>query len=146
MSRIYVPGETKGDAPIQDYNRVIENEMQNQRQAQLELWLSKTICEKLIKAYPLRHWEVMADVIGCMVIIKCPSLSLTKGYHVSMRGRTLHELQERAVWAAGEILERHNVTRGRVTDVSIFEHLPTTLRGDVIAPDAKGENPLKVVH
>lgn len=145
MSRVYVPGEQKGKDAHVDFNEIVANELDDRRQAQLEMWFARTICEAIIKAYPLRHWEVMADVTGRMIVVKCPSLSVTKGYHVSMIGRTVHELQQRAVWAAGEILERHNVTRGRVTDTLALDMLPTDLRGDVIAPDAAGIDPRKIV-
>lgn len=146
MSRVFVPGEVKGDAPIVDYNHIFEAEQDNTRLDEMEMWMAKRIGEHMTRVYPQRHWEVGVDLRGGMAVLKCPDLSLTHGYHLEIRRRTLHDLVELFAKAGGEILERHNVTRGRLRDRGIFDDMPVTLRGDVIAPDAKGVNPLKIVH
>jgi hypothetical protein len=144
--RVHIIGETKGKQPVADYNEINVLELESAKRAKMEFWIAKKIGEKLAEVYPKRQWEVMVDLDGQMLIVKCPSLSLTHGYHIEMRLRNINELQERAIRGGGEILERHNQTRGRVRDIAVFDHLPTNLRGDVIAPDAKGGNPLKIIH
>ena len=144
--RVHIIGEQKGAAPIVDFNQVVAEEDAKRQVAEMEMWLAKRIGEHVSRAYPRRHWEVGCDLEGGMVILKCPSVSLTKGYHIAVARRNLNDICVIAAKAAGEILERHGMTRGRVKDVGIWDALETDLRGDYQTPDSEGINPLKVIH
>ena len=56
-----------------------------------------------------------------------------------MNKYSMEELERRAVHAAGEILERHNVARSRNFNPDQLETLARDAKGSVIAPDAKAE-------
>ena len=56
-----------------------------------------------------------------------------------MKGRTLHELGERALQAAGEILERHAVTRSKLFNPDNLEGLIRDQFDNVITPDSAAE-------
>ena len=56
-----------------------------------------------------------------------------------MIGRTLHDLEERAVKAGGEILERHQLTRAKLFDADIVETLDRDFMDNVITPDSAAE-------
>jgi len=119
-----------------DYNEIYLHEEDEARIAKLEMWIAKGIGEVLVKHYPNRQWGVNVDVEGRMVVITCPSLSHTHGYHLNMKDDNIESLCKRAVMAGGEILERHGLSRGRNFNP---DHLETLLRdpmGDVITPDA----------
>lgn len=137
-------GQQKGRAPVVDYNEVNLLETDDVKRAKLEYWICKRIGETLIGAYNNRQWEVMADLDARVLVIKCPSLSLTKGYYLSLN-RTMHDLGIAAVRAGGEIMERYGITRGRITDSKMFDALPQH-RDEVIARDAAPEPIQKKVH
>lgn len=139
--QIWLPG-MNGRQITADFNEIRLDEGTEERRAKLEMWIAKRVGEVLMKVYDQRQWGVEVDVDNGVLIVTCPSLSLTKGYHIHLGRYNMHELQTRAVRAAGEILERHGITRARTMDGGVFEHLPKTLRGDTIAPDAAPE-PLK---
>jgi hypothetical protein len=146
MGRIHIIGEQKGKDPLTDFNEIIQHEEAERSIANIEMWTARKVCEALMAEYKGWPWEVMCDARGHLVIVKCPFLSLTKGYHINMRNMTIEGLIRRAKRAAGEVLERHGMPRRRLTDSSIFDSLETDVKGDVVAPDAKGENPIKAVH
>lgn len=137
-------GQQKGREPVKDYNEVNLLETDDAKRSKLEYWTAKQIGEALIAAYPNRQWECIVDIDAEVLIIKCPSLSLTKGYYLAL-DRTINDLQIAAKRAAGEILERYGVTRGRVTDAKMFDAL-SQVRDEVIAPDAAPEPIQKRVH
>lgn len=137
-------GQEKGRAPVADYNEVNLLETDDAKRAKVEYWIAKRIGETLIAAYKNRQWECIVDLDAEVLIIKCPSLSLRKGYYLALN-RTIHDLGIAAVRAAGEILERYNVTRARVTDAKMFDALPQH-RDEVIAKDAAPEPIQKKVH
>ena len=122
-----------------DYNEINILETDEMKIAKLEMWIAKNIGDTLIRCYPNREWGVRVDIAGQMVIITCDSVSTEKGYHISLVGRNIHDLQERAKMAAGEILERHGLSRSRGFDETIFETLPRDFRDNVIADDSKAE-------
>lgn len=132
----------KGNEPIIDYNEIREHDSHEAKCAKLEYWTAKKIGERLIAAYPNRQWGVNADLRNEMLVISCPSLSSLKGYYLPLRGDTMNLLQARAVKAAGEILERYGITRGKFIDAQILEALPRGVRDEVIAKDTKPE-PMK---
>ena len=99
-----------------DYNEINLLELESVKQAKLEMWIAKNVGDTLVQHYPNREWGVRVDLTGGMVIITCDSIDLERGYHISMVGRTIGDLQQRAKMAAGEILERHGVSRDRKFD------------------------------
>jgi len=137
-ARILLPG-INGREITADYNKIYLHEGTDERRAKLEMFIAKRIGERVARAYPNRQWMIDVDLPNQMVCVQCPSVSLTKGYHLHFRNRTIHDLQLAAVKAAGEILERHNVSRSNVFNPDILETLPRDLRDDVIGPDSKAE-------
>lgn len=120
----------------EDYNEINLLETDDTKIAKLEMWIAKGVGDTLVRHYPNREWGVKVDLFGQMLIIVCDSVSNEKGYHISMVGRSLHDLQEKAKYAAGEILERHGITRGRIVDEDIFETLKRDHGDNVITPDS----------
>jgi hypothetical protein len=137
-------GQQKGRAPVIDYNEVNLLETDDAKRAKLEYWIAKRVGEALIGAYNNRQWECIVDLDARVLVVKCPSLSLTKGYYLNL-GRPIHELCAAAVRAGGEIMERYGITRGRITDSKMFDALPQR-RDEVIAKDAAPEPIQKKVH
>lgn len=141
MSKILLPvGSGRSAETITgDYNEIYAHDNEDERKAKLEMWIAKQVGEKLVAAYNNRQWKVIVDLKNQMLIVACDSISNNKGYHIKMAGRTIHDLQEKAVRAAGEILERHNLTRARKFDPDIIETLARNSQDDVIATDAEPE-------
>jgi len=119
-----------------DYNEISIFELSGVKRAKLEMWIAKNIGTALVKYYPNREWGVRVDVEGRMVIITCDSISLKKGYHIHMADRNLNELCARSVQAAGEILERHGISRNKAFDADILETLKRDWDGEVVANDS----------
>ena len=131
---------SKGDGEIITGNfNSVEAVEKDFKKAKLEMLIAERIGTVLVKKYNNRQWKVIVDIPGRMLIIACDSISNNKGYHIKMSGRNIQQLQQRAVFAAGEILERHNLARTKQFDPDIFETLPRDLRDNVIAIDAKVE-------
>ena len=144
VKRHYV-GE-KGRIPIVDYNEIRETDSHEARAAKMEYYSAKSIGEKLVATYPGRQWSVNVDLRNEMIVIACPSVSLTKGYHLAIRRDTLAQLQTRAVRAAGEILERYGVTRGRLFDASGHELLTRGVRDELKVTNPADTAPTKIVR
>jgi hypothetical protein len=136
--RVLVPG-LNGREVTADYNKIFLHEGTSERRAKLEMFIAKRIGERVAAAYPNRQWSVEVDLDNQMVVLMCPSVSMQKGYHLHFQKRTIHDMQLAAVKAAGEILERHNVSRSNVFNPDILETLPRDLRDNVIARDAAPE-------
>jgi hypothetical protein len=119
-----------------DYNEINLLETEEAKQAKVEMWIAKNIGDELMKVYPNREWGIRVNIEGAVVIITCDSLSVEKGYHIHMVGRTIHQLQAKAVNAAGEILERHGITRNKHIDEDIFETLKRDSGDNVITEDS----------
>jgi hypothetical protein len=128
-----------GKELVEDYNEIHLMELESVKQAKLESWMAKGVGTSLMNAYPNRQWGVMVDLEGQMICVTCPSLSIEKGYYITMVGRSLHDLQEEAKRAAGEILERYNLSRERHFDSDIIETLDRDLSDEVISSDAAPE-------
>jgi len=145
----YVIGQQKGQEPLKNYNAADFSTTDDIAQARLEYALAEVIGPLLYKTYPKRRWAVGVDAKGGMMVIVCPSVSITKGYHVALTkngmARTLPELEQLAIKGAGEILERHGVTRAPRINLDTIEALPRNVKDDVIAPDAAPESPVKKV-
>lgn len=133
---VWVPGNFIRGQITADYNEINILETESAKIAKLEMWIAKNIGEELMAKYPGREWGVNVNTKGEMIYVMCPSLSTTKAYYIRMAGRNMLELKAEAIRAAGEILERHGISRARRIDSEIFEHLERDLRDDVISPDA----------
>jgi hypothetical protein len=141
MSRIQLlPGTKRGlDTIWADYNEINPGDSASERQAKMEQWIAKRLGTRLMEHYNQREWKVMVDITGQMVIIACDSICNYKGYHIKMHRKTITELEEAAVMAGGEILERHNVARDRKFNPATIDAMARDARGSVIAPDAAPE-------
>ena len=137
-SGVVIPNSRKkfGREIEKDYNEINILESSSDKIAKVEMWIAKNIGDYIIKTYPNREWGVRVNIEGRMVIITCDSLSTEKGYHIHMLGRTIHQLQVKAVNCAGEILERHGVTRNRRIDEDIFETLERDHGDNVVTEDS----------
>ena len=119
-----------------DYNEINILETPDQQRAKIEMWIAKNVGDAVIKVYPNREWGVRVNIEGAMIILTCDSLSVEKGYHIHMAGSTIHQIQTKAVNAAGEILERHGITRNKHIDEDIFETLNRDSGDNVITEDS----------
>lgn len=137
VPQVYIPGE--GRRPMVDYNEINVLELDDVKQAKLESWIAKAIGTELMNHYPGRQWGVHVDTEGQMIMVMCPSVSHEKGYYISMVGRCLNDLVIKARHAAGEILERYNLSRDRKFDSDILETLARDAKDEVISPDAAPE-------
>jgi hypothetical protein len=133
----FYPGE-KGKEPIKDFNAPIAGESHEEKSAQLEFWIAKQIGTELTRVYKNRQWHIDVDARNKIIIISAPSLSKVFGYHLHLRdGETMPQLLVRCRNAAGEILERYNVTRARNTDPLIIEEgLARDAKDNVVSADA----------
>ncbi len=137
MSMIMPNGRGKfGREVTADYNEINYLELDEIKQAKLEMWIAKNIGDTLTRCYRNREWGIRVDLEGQIVVITCDSLSAEKGYFMHMAQKNIHDLQEQAKKAAGEILERHGVSRSRGFDADIFETLDRDLRDNVITDDS----------
>lgn len=141
MSRLALPTSSGkfGREVTDDFNEISIFELGTVKRAKLEMWIAKNIGTVLVKHYPNRQWGVRVDLQGQMIIVTCDSVSLTKGYHIHMLNRTIGELSNRAIKAAGEILERHGLTRTRSFDADILETLKRDFQDEVVANDSDAE-------
>lgn len=134
-TRFYV-GE-KGKSQILDHNGMRPGDSHEESAMRVEFWMAKQIGTDLVKHYPNRQWHVDVDTRNQTIIISCPSLSKREGYRLHIKRDTIAELLPRCRHAAGAILERFNVTRGRIVDPYSFEDMPRDVRDDVIHRDRK---------
>ncbi len=145
MSKIYVPGaKNRGDGAniTGNFNELYlasATDLREKRLAQLELKLAGRIGAKLVAKYNNRQWKVNIDLAGGILVISCDSISNHMGYHIHTRGRTVHQLEARAVMAAGEILERHALSRNKLFNPDGFEGLIRDRYDNVITPDSAAE-------
>jgi len=141
MSRIkLLPSTKRGlDTVWEDYNQIEVEDSEDERKAKLEQWIAKRIGTELMKAYNQREWKVIVDIPGRMVIIGCDSVCNYKGYHIRMEHRSIEEIIQRAKMAAGEILERHNVSRSKRFDAAALDAFARDARDSIIGPDAAAE-------
>lgn len=137
-NKVSAPGLiiNKGRNITADYNEINLLEMDNMKQAKLEMWIAKQIGDKVIQHYPNREWGVQVDISGAMVILTCTSVSTSKGYHMHMKGDNIHGLQERAIMACGQILERYSVSRNRIFNPDHVDSLERDIKDEVISTDA----------
>lgn len=147
MGRIITPGR-KGAEPVRDYNMIDTADSDEINRAKLEFFYAKAIGTKLTETYKGRMWGVMYDSKNGILVITCPTVSSTKGYHLHVRNDTLHVLQDRAIKAAGEILERYGVSRARVVDEHAVEARPRTGKDEMVVATPSDTAPDKslIIH
>lgn len=135
-NREYVIGETKGAEPGFDLNAPQEGESHEAQAVRTEFWIAKQIGTDLCRVYPNRQWHVDVDSRNEIVIIGCPSLSKRMGYRLHIKRDTVSSLLPRCRRAAGEILERFGVSRGRIIDPASLETFDRDVRDDALSADA----------
>ena len=131
-----------GEAITGDYNELYvpeEKHFRTKAVAEKEMQIAGAIGKRLVAKYNNRQWKVQIDLEGGVLIISCDSVSNHKGYHIHTHGRTIHELEERSVQAAGEILERHHLSRLRQFNPDGYEGLIRDQFDNVITPDSAAE-------
>ncbi len=124
---------------MEDYNEINFLETDDVKIAKLEMWIAKNIGDVLVKTYSRREWGVRVDIPNQQVIVTCDSVSILKGYHISMVGRNIHDLAKEAKKAAGEILERHGVPRTHGINDDAIDSLPRDYRDEVITEDSDAD-------
>jgi hypothetical protein len=137
--RLIIPERHRAAQKMVDYNNIDCGGMnvEEAKKAQLEFYYAQKIGERLMATYPQRQWGVYFNASGGFAQITCPSLSTEYGYilHIS-KHPTLHALQEAAIRAGGEILERYGISRARVFDKTTVDQLPRNENDEAISPDA----------
>jgi hypothetical protein len=136
-TRFYVGSKGKDSNHMTDFNAPQAQESFEEKAMRTEYWIAKQIGIDLVKTYPNRQWHVDVDSRNKVIVISCPSLSKREGYRLHMRRDCIAELLPRCRRAAGAILERFNVTRGRLIDPTTFEAFARDVRDDVICSDRK---------
>jgi hypothetical protein len=135
-----LPNTKRGlDTIWKDYNEIEITDTMDERKAKLEQWIAKRIGTELMRKYNQREWKVMVDIEGQLLIVACDSICNFKGYHIKMLNRTMEELIDRALMGAGEILERHNVSRNRNINPEVLDSLARDAQDSVIAADSAPE-------
>lgn len=132
-SNIWVPG-SRGRQAVTDHNDINLEDSESENQAKLEYHIAKQVGVRLEQEYPGREWGVRPDLTGGIVEIFCFALSGTHAYLLHMDG-SIHDLIEKALRAAGEILERYGVTRNKKYNIDITEAFDRDHNGDVIGGD-----------
>ena len=82
----------------------------------------------LARHYPRHPWHVSVSGDSSVAQITCPGITTRYGMILHCTRDTL-DIERRAVRMAGELLERHRVSR----EVAEFDHLKRDARGDAIA-------------
>jgi hypothetical protein len=141
-SREHIIGETKGREPGFDLNAPQEDESHEAQAVRTEFWIAKQIGQDLCRVYPNRQWHVDVDSRNQIIVIACPSLSKRLGYRLHMKRDTVADLLPRCRRAAGEILERFGVSRGRIIDPASLETFQRDVHDDAISKDAVGASKL----
>ena len=136
MTREYIIGEQKGKDSVIDYNEAEAGGIAQDRM-RLEFWIAKKLGEDLCATYPNRGWNVDVDIENEVIVVSCPSLSKRMGFRLHIKRDTVKELIPRVRRAAGEILERYGVSRGKIIDPATLETFERDVRDDAIAPDAR---------
>ena len=124
---------------------ILVNEDTDMTAAKLEKDIAGHVGEAIRSLYPTRPWRVHVDLEGKVVVIFCPVLSARKGYLFPMEKMNIHQLEKKAKWAAGNILERYGVSRNKMANPSDVFTLPTELvrPSEVYVPDAVPETGVK---
>lgn len=96
-----------------------------------DLLMAKEMAELLNKHYPGHMWAVSCDGGGTgFADVRNLSLSGTWGFRVKLRELfSASDFRHRIVMAGGEILERYNLSRGKLRPEE-FASIPITFNGD----------------
>jgi len=133
--RFYAGQKGKPANHIQDFNAPVIGDSYDADTMRVEFWIAKQIGTDLVKTYPNRQWHVDVDCRNQVIVISCPSLSKREGYRLHMKKDPIASLIPRCRHAAAEILERFNVSRGRIIDPMTMETFARDMRDDVISSD-----------
>jgi hypothetical protein len=141
MSRILIPKPIgqQGDAIGMDFNEVRAEDSETVAFARTEAWIGREVGQFIAEKLPNRHWKIHVDLPNQLLIIACDSVSNEKGWHIHMAGRNIHDLQAKALYAASEILERHDISRAKKFNPDKLETLDRDSFDNVITPDSKAE-------
>lgn len=112
---------------------------EEQKKAEVERWIAGKIGTKLQSTYPRLQWAVTCSVKHQIVIIICPFISTTKGYHLHLLKYTIDQLEKKAVVVAGEILERHGIARNQTPNLEKAENALRDSRGSIVTADSAPE-------
>lgn len=139
--RLVIDSRSKGNGSIVtgNFNAIEVVDEDHAEVAQEQMRIAQAIGARLVRAYNNRQWKVVVDIKGGILIIACDSISNNKGMHIHMAHKTLNELEDRAIQAAGEILERHDLPRFKLFNPDLIEDLPRDLYDNVIGPDSAPE-------
>lgn len=141
MSKLILPTthQGTGEGVTRDFNELEIVDVGFEDRAKKEMSIANAVGAVLVAKYNNREWKVIVDVEGGLLIIGCDSVSNEKGYHIHMDGRTIKQLEQRALFAAGEILERHNLARTKGYDIDNFETLVRDAKDNVVTIDSAAE-------
>ncbi len=81
--------------------------------AMREHWTAHCLGKAIKKAYPGRNWVVKVDVEGGVCSVHCPDISMEYGCVVHLNG-PIKRIEKKAVYYAGELLERFRLSRAAV--------------------------------
>ena len=126
---------SKAENPIIDFNAPKPVESHEEKAAAVEFWIAKRIGEDLVAAFPGRQWNVNVDTRNAIIIICMPTLSKREGYHLHMTRDNIAQLLPRCRRAAGEILERFQMSRSKIIDPYDIDQLPRDVRDDAVTSD-----------
>ncbi len=122
-----------------DFNQIEVIDVGLEARSKKEMAIANIVGAALVKNFNNRQWKVIVNIEGGMLIIACDSISNEKGYHIHMNGRTIQQLERRAVLVAGEILERHNLARSKGYNIDKFETLARDAHDNAITLDSAAE-------
>lgn len=127
---------------VKDYNTIYFHEDDEARTAKIEMWIAKALGTRLVREYPGYQWSVHVDAMGGVICIVNPSVSNLKGYHLHIKGDTIDALEQRAVMAGGEILERYGLKRGKVIEADLADLDRIGPYEEAVSADSDGVDPL----
>lgn len=112
---------------------------EEQKTAAVEHWIAGKVGNKLQSTYPRLRWAIVCSVKQQIVIIICPFISTTKGYHLHLKNYIIDQLEKKAVIVAGEILERHGISRNQTPNLEKAENALRDSRGSIVTADSAPE-------
>ena len=135
--QIIVP--RRGREFAKDYNTINFDDSVSTAVAKWESWLAARLGTRLTQHYPNREWWINVNTEGGLVIVGCPDVSPTHGYHILFDHpkegqRSANDIEEMMQGVGGEILERGRITRGRTTEEAV-EAVARNFRDEVVGLD-----------
>jgi len=127
-----------------DYNEINFLETPDRKIAKMEYGLARHIGDHLAKCYPKREWAVYVDLPGGIIRIGCDSLSWTRGHVIHLGDKSPSDLKRAAAMAAGEILERFNISRSKKFDEAELDAIARDIRDEAVSPDAVPDKHLRM--